>query len=334
VPDFQPIVDEFSRLLQREGFSLQATNVRVSFNRPVVDTPIFAIPDVHLCDGSNGDIFLSGNPAKAKKLAATLQAIHDYREIHPHSARAVQLGDWFDIWRVCGNDPMTMKFGAIENAAAFERILDLDAQIGLPHIIGNHDAGFLNAVPNRRANQPNFFRSGFWLGNNVYALHGHQTSVVPPAGASFDELAVHVATVLGRFVPGVTAIEQFIDGQQIVEGIKKWLKEIFTGKHEDTGPHLRPRDEGTLPALIQAGNFVVREDLDALISIVHKVEQMPESQGRAADLVLVGHSHVPCVSWSNLGPRPVVLVDTGSWVYDQSDFVIAAGDTVAVFKVA
>jgi predicted phosphodiesterase len=85
--------------------------------------------------------------------------------------------------------------------------------------------------------------------------------------------------------------------------------------------------------MLRAGDFVVREDLDALAAIVHQVEQLPGSQGRAADLLLVGHSHVPCASWSDVSGRPLVVVDAGAWVYGQSNIAIAAGDTVAVFDV-
>ena len=333
MPAFDQVIAEFAQFLGKSKLTLQATDVRVVFASPVIDTPIFVIPDVHLCGGDMGDIFLNNTPEKATALAGTLRAIYDYQEMHPHSSRAIQLGDWFDIWRVCGEDPMNMAFGAIESAAAFADILDYDARIGLTHVIGNHDAGFLNAVPNRRAAQANFFRLGFWLGHNVYALHGHQTSIAPPPNTSFDEVVVHVATLLGGFIPGVTKIQEFIDKQQIVDEIKLWLTDLFTGSHEDTGPHLRPRDRSNLPAHLKAGDFVVREDLDALASLVHEIEQLPGSQGRAADLLLVGHSHVPCVSWSDVGGRPLVVVDAGAWVYGQSNIAIAAGDTVAVFDV-
>jgi hypothetical protein len=333
MPVFDQVIAEFAQLLGRNQLALQATDVRVVFTSPVIDTAIFAIPDVHLCKGDLGDIFLNGTPEKATALAGTLRAIYEYQELHPQSARAIQLGDWFDIWRVCGEDPMSMAFGAIENAPAFAEILDYDARIGLAHVIGNHDAAFLNAVPNRRAAQANAFRLGFWLGRNVYALHGHQTSIAPPANKRFDEVIVHMATLLGSFIPGVTRIQEFIDGQQIVDEIKLWLRDVFTGSHEDTGPHLRPHDRSALPALLKAGDFVVREDLDALVSVVHEVEKLPASGGRAADLLFVGHSHVPCASWSDVAGRPLVVVDAGAWVYGQSNIAIAAGDTVAVFDV-
>ena len=333
MPAFDQVVAEFAQFLEQKQLALQATEVRVVFTSQVIDTPIFAIPDVHLCKGDAGDIFLNGTPEKATALAGTMRAIYDYQEMHPQSSRAIQLGDWFDIWRVCGEDPMSMAFGAIDNAAAFADILDYDARIGLAHVIGNHDAGFLNAVPNRRAAQANFFRLGFWLGHNVYAMHGHQTSIAPPRNQRFDEVVVHVATLLGSFIPGITKIQEFIDKQQIVDEIKLYLRDLLTGSHEDTGPHLRPRDRSNLPATLKSGDFVVREDLDALASIVHQVERLPGSQGRAADLLLVGHSHVPCASWSDVGGRPLVVVDAGAWVYGQSNIAIAAGDTVAVFDV-
>jgi len=333
MPDFDQVIAEFAQFLARSQLALQATDVRVVFASPIIDTAIFAIPDVHLCQGDAGDIFLNGTPEKASALAGTLRAIYAYQEMHPQSSRAVQLGDWFDVWRVCGEDPMSMAFGAIENAAAFADILDYDARIGLAHVIGNHDAAFLNAVPNRRAAQANLFRLGFWLGPNVYALHGHQTSIALPVNKRFDEVVVHIATLLGSFIPGVTKIQEFIDKQQIAAEIKLWLRDVFTGSHEDTGPHLRPHDRSRLPGTLKAGDFVVREDLDALVSIVHEVEQLPAAQGRAADLLLVGHSHVPCASWSDAGGRPLVLVDAGAWVYGQSNIAIAAGDTVAVFDI-
>jgi hypothetical protein len=333
MPGFDQVVADFSQLLGQRQLALQATNVRVVFASPVIDSPIFAIPDVHLCTGDAGDIFLNGTPEKATALAGTLRSIYDYQEMHPQSSRAIQLGDWFDIWRVCGEDAMSMAFGAIDNATAFADILDYDARIGLAHVIGNHDAGFLNAVPNRRAAQANFFRLGFWLGHNVYALHGHQTSIAPPPNRRFDEVVVHIATLLGSFIPGITKIQEFIDKQQIVDEIKLYLHDLIAGSHEDTGPHLRPLDRSNLPATLKAGDFVVREDLDALAAIVHEIERLPGSQGRAADLLLVGHSHVPCASWSDVGGRPLVVVDAGAWVYGQSNIAIAAGDTVAVFDV-
>lgn len=328
---FDQALSSFRALLEPDGIAVQPTGVAAKFVGPRFSEPIFAVPDVHLCDGKGGDIFLKGNPGKAGKLAATLRAIYRYR--NNHTSRAIQLGDWFDIWRVCGKDPMNMAFGAIENAAVFTEILDWDSALGLPHVIGNHDAAFLNAIPNRRAAQPNFFRPGFWVGNNVYALHGHQTTVSPPAGKTFDQVVVHAATVLGQFVPGATWIQQFIDQQHVAEDVKQWLKETFTGQHEDVDANHRAKNPTAPPDPILSGDFVVRENQQQLLSLVAQVEAFPASNGRAADLVLVAHSHVPCVSWSSIGTRPVVIAFAGAWTYDKAHLLIAAGDTVAVFNI-
>lgn len=328
---FDQVLSEFGTLLARDAHAVKPTGVEAKFTGPRFDEPIFAVPDVHLCDGKGGDIFLDGKPGKAGKLAATLRAIYDYRT--KQASRAVQLGDWFDIWRVCGKDPMNMAYGAIENAAAFTHILDCDSALGLPHVIGNHDAAFLNAIPNRRAAQPHCFRPGFWVGRNVYALHGHQTTLTPPAGKKFDQVVVHAATVLGQFIPGATSIQQFIDQQHIAADVKQWLKETFTGQHEDVDANHRVKNPIAPPAPILSGDFVVRENQQELLSLVAAVEALPASVGRTADLVLVAHSHVPCVSWSQIGTRPVVLADAGAWTYDKAHVLIAAGDTVAVFHV-
>ncbi len=116
--------------------------------------------------------------SQAATPAPVLKTIAAYLNQHPLSSYAIQLGDWFDMWRVYGADPNDMTYVSIENAAVYHSILDLDAQIGLPHVIGNHDAGFLRSLSGRRSSQPALFRLGFWIGRNVYAMHGHQTE--PP----------------------------------------------------------------------------------------------------------------------------------------------------------
>jgi hypothetical protein len=68
-------------------------------------------------------------------------------------------------------------------------------------------------------------------------------------------------------------------------------------------------------------------------SIVTKLGELPESHGRSADVVIVGHSHAPCAAWTDVTKRPIVVVDAGCWVYGQANLLIAAGDTIAVYDV-
>src|SRR6185295_210916 len=113
----------------------------------------------------------------------------DYSNAH-HDARLMQLGDWFDVWRSSGHDSASMSYGPIQNAPIYGRILDLDAQIGLAHIIGNHDASFLNALPDRRSGQAGSFCVAGWLGRTVYAIHGHQSEIEPPPNLEADQFFV------------------------------------------------------------------------------------------------------------------------------------------------
>ena len=330
---FSDVLTNLRGRLVGRGFDLLETDAKVTFTTAMFDTPIMALPDVHLCAGDGGDIFLQGEIARATKLEAVLGAIGDYLDTHPMSSYALQLGDWFDIWRVCGSDPANVAYGAIQNAAVYQNILALDARLGLPHVIGNHDAGFLRSLPDRRTGQPDFFRLGFWVGRNVYALHGHQTDLAPPPNSSWDQLAVHVATLIGAVAPRITTLEQYIDRLGDGAGIARWLRDSLLGIREDPPAQHRPPDNGPPPANVRSGQFVVRENVDAFASIVDKVAALPQSQGRSADVVIVGHSHAPCVAWTEITGRPIVVVDAGCWVYGQANLLVAAGDTVAVFDV-
>jgi len=63
------------------------------------------------------------------------------------------------------------------------------------------------------------------------------------------------------------------------------------------------------------------------------VAALPQSQGRSADVVIVGHSHAPCVAWTEVTGRPIVVVDAGSCVYGKANLLVMAEDTLAVFDV-
>jgi hypothetical protein len=333
MPAFAEMVRSLNALLQAHDCRLAPTSTRVVFDSAKFGTPIFAIPDVHLCDGTGGDVFFHGRADKPRRLAAVLRAIYEYQRQHPMSSRVVQLGDWFDLWRLTGTDPRHMSYGAIQNVPAYREILELDAALGLAHVIGNHDAGFLDSLPDRRVAQPHLFRLGFWLGSNVYALHGHQTDIVPPRGAAFDETALHLATVMGRFIPGTSSFEAYLDRMGILPGLARWLLDAVHRVRDDPGPQPRAADPRALPAGVRSGSFMSREHRDQLARIAHQVGTLPESHGRSPEVVIVGHSHAPCAAWSDVTGKPIVLIDAGAWVYEQANLLLAADDTIAVFDV-
>ncbi len=306
--------------------------VTVNVGGNVLPGPIIAIPDVHLGDAGAGDIFMSQNAANVTRLEAVLRALDAFLQTNP-STYAVQLGDWFDVWRTSGHDVVTMDYGKIQNAAAYATLLDLDAKIGLQHLIGNHDASFLNALPDMRASQPKAFRLGAWLGPSVYTMHGHQTDVTPPVNSSSDEFFVAIATALATFVPSVTTFEAYVDrnyglataiGQSLLHGLRY--------QHDDPPPIPRPRDTRAVPASLDtSAPYAVRENADTLATIVKKVADM---RGFHPKLLIVGHSHNPCVAWSTAGGAPLVIADAGGWVYGQATILLGAGDRVSVFSIA
>ena len=87
------MVAELRGSLQALGHDLNPTNILVAFAAPTFDSPILAIPDVHLCDGASGDIFLQGNVDRVHRLEAVLEAVGKYLDQHPLSSYALQLGD-------------------------------------------------------------------------------------------------------------------------------------------------------------------------------------------------------------------------------------------------
>jgi hypothetical protein len=299
----------------------------------VLPGPIVAIPDVHLADGENGDIFYDGSSANAARLEAVLGAVESLIAANPN-LYALQLGDWFDVWRASGHDVASMDYGDIQNAAAYQNILDIDARIGLQHLIGNHDASFLNALPDARSTQPKAFRLGAWLGARVYAMHGHQTDLGPPANSSWDELAVAIATALATFVPTVTTFEAFVDrGYGTATALGQTLLHALRFQREDPGPVARVRDTRPVPTgLDPNAPYVVRESADTLTQIAFKAAGL-HGAGYQPSLLIVGHSHNPCVAWSTAGGAPTLIVDGGGWVYGQATIVLAAGTRVSVMSV-
>jgi hypothetical protein len=285
--------------------------------------PLIAIPDCHLADATGGDEFFDGDPANVTRLEIVLRAAAAFLEKHP-DACVVQLGDWFDLWRASS--------GAVQSAPAYKTVLELDAAIGLRHIVGNHDATFVNEVPLLRAHEPHAFRLGDFLMPSVFAIHGHQGHVASADDDGFDEIVVAAATAVARFVPGVRTFEEFIDSDVDAETALKALVHKTLGvSHVDPPPAVRPRDaRGGAPD--PDAPFVVRENTDVLAAIVSNIATM--THRAMPKLVVVGHSHNPCVAWSNVGDSPVFIADAGACVFSRFNLLLGAGDRVTVFDVS
>lgn len=336
--EFENLVATFSNRLQLFGYTLKphlsnGAPVRVVFPESFFEYAVVAIPDVHLSNAGPGDVFFNNDPTKPKRLAATLRSLLNIMNSSPVvPIVAVQLGDWFDVWRTSGGDVCSVDYGPIQNAAAYSEILDLDAELGLSHVIGNHDASFLRALPDRRTRQCGVFGLGLWLGDCVYSMHGHQSDIAVPANSKSDEFFVAAATTMARLIPGENTFEAYIDRYGTDQGLKNWLLSGFGILRGDPQPQPWPKDPATPPAGIQA-DFVLREGKDTIARVAQEAAKITIPVAQKAQVVIVGHSHIPSISFSTAGDYPVVIIDAGSWTYDQTNILLAADDTAAVFDV-
>jgi hypothetical protein len=324
---------------------------------------VVAIPDVHLSDGKGGDIFVDGDPGNPKRFLATLRALRSFVRSDPSRVTPIQLGDWYDVWRSYGRDTTDSRYSSIDDAPAFQEILALDKQLGLAHVIGNHDASFTHALPDRRVGDGARFRFGFGLAGShgrVFALHGHQADRIEgEPNSDFDQLAVWLGTLAATYAGSqFRSLQELIDkrgtdgalvwlgsmaaqtaASQLPGGlgpIKAWLVDLLGKAREDVQPEPRellasPANEPSLFA-----GFVKREAVARLARIsVAATRKLYGPSVKDLQLLFVGHSHKACVSWTPhpTSGRPVVVVDAGSWAYGQAQLLFAAGNTVGVYDV-
>ncbi|MCU0687931.1 MAG: hypothetical protein MUF34_37750 [Polyangiaceae bacterium] len=312
--------------------------VTVTFPRAVLgQQSLIAIPDVHLSDGREGDIFFNGDPLNATRLANTLWAVYKFLGAEGKGASALQLGDWYDVWRAIGHDATQAQFAAIDNVPAYQKLLELDHVMSLAHLIGNHDASFTHALPDRRVANGDRFRFGFGLlqsQGKIFALHGHQVDdLAGVPSPDHEQRIVWLATLAANYVTSqARSLQKFIDRQGFV-GALGWLTSLVGVNRPDPTPEPRPRISA--PPDIE-GDFVEREQSAALVKIAVeacKLRYQPEPA--ELELLVVGHSHKPCIAWTphpDTG-NPVVIVDAGSWVYGAAQLLFGAGDRVSVFDV-
>jgi UDP-2,3-diacylglucosamine pyrophosphatase LpxH len=343
-------LERFRALLDARGYRVRVANAAVSdgFAAPVTigfptmvlgEQSLVAIPDVHISDGSAGDIFLAGNPSNVTRFTATLGAINDFLDAEGDAATVLQLGDWYDVWRAIGGDATQAQFAAIDNVAAYQALLELDKELGLAHLIGNHDASFTHALPDRRVADGDRFRFGFSLmksSGRCYALHGHQVDdLVGVPSPPSDQQVVWLATLAAKYVTSEARnLQNFLDKEGVnAASVVHWLGALVGLNRPDPVPAPRARKGTAGPAF--AGTFVDREAVDKLVRIAVDACKRLYVPPAELELLVVGHSHKPCVSWTPHpdSDRPVIVVDAGSWVQGAAQLLFGAGHRVSVFDI-
>jgi UDP-2,3-diacylglucosamine pyrophosphatase LpxH len=339
----------FRELLGAQGYEVHFANAAVSdgaaapvtleFPTAVLgENTLIAIPDIHISDGGDGDIFFDGDAANVARFTATLEVVSRFMDEQGDSTFLIQLGDWYDVWRAIGKDTDQSKFSKIENVAAYQKLYELDKELGLYHLNGNHDASFTHSLPDRRVSDSDRFAFGAGVlqsNGRIFALHGHQTDAIegvpsPPS----DQHVVWLATLAARYVTtqGRT-LENFIDKEGVKLGtFTAWLGAMMGLNRPDPVPEPRAR---RAPPPGMAGSFVEREQVDLLVAIAVEACRLRYPQPTPLELLLVGHSHKPCLAWTPhpTTQKPVIVIDAGSWVYGAAQILFGAGNRITVFDI-
>jgi hypothetical protein len=128
-------------------------------------------------------------------------------------------------------------------------------------------------------------------------------------------------------------LQNFLDQEGTnAAAVFDWLKALVGINRPDPVPKPRPRKRAPDGFI---GSFVEREDMASLVDIVLDACKKRYGTPDPLELLVVGHSHKPCVSWIRhpLTGDPVIVVDAGSWVQGAAQILFGAGDRVSVFDI-
>lgn len=340
----------FRLTLQSYGYDLRLASARVSggasvpvmvrFPTPLIgDQSLVVLPDVHLGAGDEGDVFYCGSAENPRRLAAVLRTMRDYTRANAPTT-LLQLGDWYDVWRAIGKDATSSQYSRIDSVPAYQEILGLDVGIELAHAYGNHDASFTHALPDRRVADRDRFRFGWSLlgsRGKVFALHGHQADdIAGQPNAPGDQRAVWLGTLAADYLSSeFRNLEEYMDKQGNLAGAEAWLLSLVGLNREDPQATGRPRQDAPSDGQPWGADFVKREAMARLVKIAQAAADRLYTDAEPLSLLVVGHSHAPCVGWTPhpTTGKPVVVIDCGSWVYGAAQVMFAAGSIAAVYDV-
>lgn len=286
---------------------------------PVLGEQILvAIPDMHLSDGGPGDVFVGRGADQLARISRLLDGLASAKAAFP-TTRVVQLGDLYDVWRAYPEyrDHPTSDYRRIEHAygSVIGRLTQgLRARV----CIGNHDA-ILGLYPPSWARTPTGptgrLAYGHLLGvGRVLAFHGHQEAAVGEAlAAQGGEDVVKIATLAAALWKAPSQmLQEELDLAAELLSDPEWSLAEMLARH---WPFVDapPGEHGYWSPAWCARNG--RERLGRLAS------ELPW----ASDLrmILVGHSHCPGISMTEVRGRLVPLVDAGSWIQGKSQIVVA-----------
>jgi hypothetical protein len=294
---------------------------------PIVDNRvILVLPDLHLGDGGDSDIFRGAEglgPTHRQRFESFLSAVVLAKaELATRQQRlsVVQLGDCYDVWRAFPFHEHVpgRTYSAIRTAyTRIESLLidDLDTRF----CVGNHDAILAQYPPDWA------FTSGARLAysqrfcaGRVFAFHGHQGDVLSDQLAGqHGQFWVALGSTLSAIMnPAGIALQQLIDQQE----------DTYPGDEDGGWP------VGAAPT--RPTRFECRRwsDYQGRPERFRKMLETVPPLSQAIRLVVVGHTHRPGLSWFELGGRVIPVLDVGSWTYGRSQFAIIEAGSASVWQ--
>lgn len=273
------------------------------------------IPDVHL--GWGNDVFRFNDPTRERRLERFLDRIAELREHVGGKLEVFQVGDWYDFWRSPGFTHSQAK-AIIESQ--YSGVVSRARDLGVKHCVGNHDAALAEADI-RHGLDVEIVRS-VGGNNRVICLHGHDT-------ASLASIAVQDT---GRTI-GLNIFNIFNSTAPIIGAITAFVQRAIDASSADpwsSNPDSIPWEKARVPGPNGWGApWVGRGSTTELGAALSGLELLINQE---VQVVLVGHSHRPGISWSPVAGRRVPVVDVGSWTYGRSEFALVCPDGIGIAR--
>jgi hypothetical protein len=317
--------------LVQGGVEVKLTWVPKAADPILEDRVIVVLPDIHLSNDGDGDIFRQNKATRHARLRLFLQALIHARELVEHHGRrfsVVHLGDFYDVWRAYPEykDHPTSDYRAVETKYA--DVIDLMINgLDMRVCVGNHDANLARFPPWWARNQlgPNgrLAYAQRFAGGKVVAFHGHQLDQADEAMQAQDgSTLVKIATIAAKLSnPLSLLIQQGIDLQIDLRADHALaLDGLSTGGWEKSR------------TLRDQGGFSCSRWCDRLNMQHAKAVLERTVFSNALRIAFIGHSHRAGITATHVGERFVPVIDAGSWAWGQSQFAIAVEGEVSLWN--
>jgi hypothetical protein len=306
----------FSWLVQNDGDKRYFQKLRPPQGQLIEMAPLevaIVIPDVHL--GWNNDVFRFNDPSRERRLERFFDVLGVLRNQLPGKFEIVQVGDWYDFWRSPGFTSAKAK-AIIESQ--YPGVVARARNLGVRHCVGNHDAALAETAI-RSGMDVEIVRT-LGTAHRVLCLHGHDTESLASivVNGTGEAIGLNILNIFNSTVPLLGVLGSFV--QRVIDGSSKdpwsenpasvpWPKAAVPGPAGWAAPWVGRSSAVQLGAAISGFELCVSQEMQ---------------------VVLVGHSHRPGISWSPVAGRRVPVVDVGSWTYGRAEFAVVCPDGIGI----